>query len=546
MMTEQDALSFFKEIFPLVKIIEYDNKSRLFYDARANMVFVVDNEDVPVVAEYLQHNDKDTLHCRYRDVKDIDGIIERIDSLQNKGVLLQGPAERLISTEPKDVQARIDYYMENILMRKYVLETTQQCNFRCRYCHNTLEPVFRHHTKKQMTFPVAKAAIDFYKELYLKFYRKLPEDKKPLLLKHYVPFIGFYGGEPSLNWKLVEDAVKYYLDLDWSADGISRETLTFSVNTNLYILTDEMMSFIMKYKPMLFISLDGPKEDNDRNRVTIDGKGTFDRVFANINRIKSADPEYFKEKIMLLCVEAEGNDTDAVHELLDSFGCPVDYLGEQPYGCLERDPEGEITWYDEHEDEMIEKKLEKYKKRLAENDADALDEFTSLYFLDSIESDTPYMRQQLSVNLTCPLCVDNIMIDVDGGMHICHKTDGSLPLGNICDGGYDMQKMFEAYRSYGATTNCKECRNCWAMNMCSYCAALRLDGGKWKNPRPSECDLQRRRVEYQLKLFVALYKLDPGFYPKLMERKHNLEHYKSIVDYNEFIKYVEKIEEVRL
>ncbi len=540
MMTEQDALSFFKENFPLVKIIAYDKQSKLFYDARANMVFVVDNEDVPVVAEYLQHHDKDALHCHYREVTDIDGIIERIDSLQNKGVLLQGPAERLISTEPKDVQARIDYYMENILMRKYVLETTQQCNFRCRYCHNTLEPVFRHHTKKQMTFPVAKAAIDFYKELYLKFYRKLPEDKKALLLKHYAPFIGFYGGEPSLNWKLVEDAVNYCLNLDWMADGITREALTFSVNTNLYILTDEMMAFIMKYKPMLFISLDGPKEDNDRNRVTIDGKGTFDRVFANINRIKSADPEYFKEKIMLLCVEAEGNDTDAVHELLDSFGCPVDYLGEQPYGCLERDPEGEITWYDEHEDEMIEKKLEKYKKRLAENDADALDEFTSLYFLDSVESDTPYMRQQLSVNLTCPLCVDNIMVDVDGGMHICHKTDGSLPLGNVCDGGYDMQKMFEAYRSYGATTNCKECRNCWAMNMCSYCAALRLDGGKWKNPRPSECELQRRRVEYQLKLFVALYKLDPDFYPKLMERKHNLEHYKSIVDYNEFIKYVEQ------
>ncbi len=539
-MTKQDALSFFKENYPLVKIIEYDNKRRLFYDARANMVFVVDNEDIPAVAEYLQHHDKDALYRQYREVADIDGIIERIDSLQNKGVLLQGPAEQLISTETKDVQGRIDYYLKNILMRKYVLETTQQCNFRCRYCHNTLEPIFRHHTKKQMTFPVAKAAIEFYKVLYLNFYRKLPDDKKTLLLKHYAPFIGFYGGEPSLNWKLVELAVKYYLDLDWDADGISRDKLSFSINTNLYILTDEMLSFIMKYKPMLFISLDGPKEDNDRNRVTIDGKGTFDRVFANINRIKSADPEYFKEKVMLLCVEVEGNDMDAVHKLLDSFGCPVDYMSEQPYGCLERDPEGEIKWYDEHEDEMIKKKLEKYKKRVAENDKDAMDEFTSLYFLDSVESDTPYMMRQLSVNLTCPLCVDNIMIDVDGGMHICHKTDGSLPLGNVCDGGYDMQKMFEAYSSYGATTNCKECRNCWAMNMCSYCAALRLDGGKWKNPRPSECDLQRRRVEYQLKLFVALYKHDPDFMPKLMARKHDLKHYKSIVDYNEFLKYEEK------
>lgn len=46
----------------------------------------------------------------------------------------------------------------------------------------------------------------------------------------------------------------------------------------------------------------------------------------------------------------------------------------------------------------------------------------------------------------------------------------------------DMQKMFDEYRSYGEATNCKECRSCWAMNVCSYCAALRLDGGKWSNP----------------------------------------------------------------
>lgn len=81
--------------------------------------------------------------------------------MQNKGVLLPGPADQLISTEPQDVKKRIEYNMENILMRKFVLETTQQCNFRCRYCHNTLEPVFRHHSKKQMSFTVAKAAIDF-------------------------------------------------------------------------------------------------------------------------------------------------------------------------------------------------------------------------------------------------------------------------------------------------------------------------------------------------------------------------------------------------
>ena len=74
------------------------------------------------------------------------------------------------------------------------------------------------------------------------------------------------------------------------------------------------------------------------------------------------------------------------------------------------------------------------------------------------------------------------------------------------------------------------------MNVCGYCAALRLDGGKWTNPRHSECDLYRRNKEYVLKLFVAVYKFDPDILSKLMEYKHDLSHYKSVLDYNEFIR----------
>lgn len=534
-MEQKNNLTFFAENYPLVKIVDFDASSKLFYDARANMVFVVNNEDIPVVVEYLRKHDKEDVRHSFPEIKGIDDIVTRIDDLQNKGVLLPGPVEQLISTDEQDVKERIKYNMENIFMRKFVLETTQQCNFRCKYCFNTIETVFRHHTNKQMTLPVAKAAIDFYKDMYLKFYNKLPEDKKALLLEHFAPFIGFYGGETSLNWALVEDAYDYYIHLGWEEYGIAQKNLEFTINSNLYILTDEMLSFILKYRPNLYVSLDGPKEDNDRNRVTIDGKGTFDRVYSNLQRIEKVAPEYYKEKVMVLCVEADGNDAQAVHEFMDSLGCMVNYLKEQPYGCLQKNPEKQILEIEEGERKRIKKTIKRYKKRLAEKDPNALEEFEPLYFLENTMRDTPYHRRSLSLNLTCPLCVDNIMIDTEGGMHICHKTDGSLPLGNVCEGGYDMQKMFDAYRSYGETTNCIECRSCWAMNVCSYCAALRLNGGKWFNPKHVECDLWRRHVEYLLKLFVAVYKLDPGILPKLMERKHDLKHYKSVVDYNEFI-----------
>lgn len=546
MKTVEDALSYFVENYPLLKIVKYDDMSQLFYDARANMMFFVNNEDLPIVADYLQNHDKESILHSNPNKEGINDIIIRIDGLQNKGVLLPGPVDYLISTEHSNVEDHIKYNFENILMRKFVLETTQQCNFRCKYCFNTIETEYRHHTNKQMSLSVAKAAVDFYKDMYLKFYNKLPEDKKKLLLKHFEPSIGFYGGETSLNWDLVEKAYDYFVNLDWDKAGIKREDLRFTINTNLYILTEKMLSFILENKPILFVSLDGPKEDNDRNRVTVDGKGTFDRVYANLLRIKETDPEYFRTQVMVLCVEATGNNKKAVHDFLDSIGCLIEYMQEQPYGLMEKDPDKQISDIEETEQTTIEHIIDKYKKRVLENDPDAVSEFESLYFLDNVERDTPFSFKNMSISLTCPLCVDNIMIDTDGGMHLCHKTDGSLPLGNVCDGGYDMKKMFDAYKSYGETTNCLECRSCWAVNSCGYCAAQRLHGGKWLNPKKIECDLHRRYTEFLLKLFVAVYKLDPDIFSRLMDRKHNLVYYKSIVDYNEFIHRNDEISKTQL
>ena len=117
MTTKQEALYYLKENYPLVRIVDFDTLSKLFYDARAHMLFVVGNEDLPVMVDYLRTQDKEFLNLKYPQSCGIAGIVNRIDDLQNKGVLLPGPVEQLISIEPNDVNKRIEYNMENILMR---------------------------------------------------------------------------------------------------------------------------------------------------------------------------------------------------------------------------------------------------------------------------------------------------------------------------------------------------------------------------------------------------------------------------------------------
>ena len=536
-MKQNESVSYLMEHYPLVKVFEYDEQNYLVFDARPNMMFILSKTDLAILVAYLETDDRQKVKKLFHKDNDMDPVLDMIDTLKQKGVLLKGPLDYVISDDEKEVRDRIEYNLQNIFMRKYILETTQQCNFRCLYCHNTIEPVFRHHTSKKMELPVAKKAVDFYFELYTNFFNRLPDDKKKIMLKHYHPSIGFYGGEPSLNWELVVKAVEYYKSLPWEEHGIPIESLNFTVNTNLYHLTDDMISFLIKHNPYLYISLDGPKSENDKNRLTVDGKGTFDRVYANIMRIKQASPDYFKDRVMLLCVEAEGNDIERVHDFIDKMGCLVDYLPVSPYGCIVKDPDKEIAAIEETEDEWIKNKLSAYNKKVSNGDKDALSEFTSLYFMEHVMTNTPFKQRKLNLSLTCPMCIDNIMIGTEGEIHICHKTDGSLPLGNVVTGGYDMEKMYEANRSYAELTNCQECRSCWAVNNCNYCAAMRLDGGRWKNPAKRECDVLRRNAESIFKLFIAVYKQDPQIISDLFLYKNDMNNYTSILDYNEFIHY---------
>ena len=67
--------------------------------------------------------------------------------------------------------------------------------------------------------------------------------------------------------------------------------LTFNITTNGTMLNDEMIYFFQDHDVSLMISLDGPKEINDKNRVFANGKGTFDTVAKQISRIREIAPQ---------------------------------------------------------------------------------------------------------------------------------------------------------------------------------------------------------------------------------------------------------------
>lgn len=508
--------------FPLIKIFDYDLENKLIYDARRNIIFLYPIDEMSHLEKYFLSGEIDN------------SIRKVIKVLNDRDIFLPGAMDFLDSTEDKKIKEKLSYFKKNILMRKFVIEITEKCNFRCRYCFNSQTDNARHHSSKQMSLDTAKKSIDYYMKTYIDFYKRLDDKHKQILLKYFNPTIGFYGGEPTMNIDVVIDATKYLYSLDWENYGISKSNINVTLNTNLSHISNKFLSFIINYNIMLFASLDGPREYNDLNRIDINGNGTFNVSYTNLMKIKETNSEYFKNKVNIMAVQTDNCNREINKKFLETLGCNIQYLEQSPYGCFVSEPLKKTYDLDLKMKKIIEKKIKFIEQYKNINFDKCIQQLECLYFLDDILTELPTNQDIPNTFLSCPMGIDNIMIGVNGDMHICHKTDGSMPFGNVYT-GIDDKKFTKLYMNYIETTNNNECRSCWAFHFCPFCAASRMKNGKFHNPTKDECDYIRKEIEFNFIFFIEVNKRDPEIIEKVLEYKRDLEHYKSIVDFNKFI-----------
>ena len=130
---------------------------------------------------------------------------------------------------------------------------THDCTLRCPYCYAGEK------RRKAMPWEVAKAAIDRTVAWQLEHY---PE-------KDYV--LGFFGGEPLLEWDLLQRADAY------AADAARAAGLRFgrTVTTNLTLLDRGKADWLRARRYKLGLSIDGSPAMHDANRRFPDGRGSY-------------------------------------------------------------------------------------------------------------------------------------------------------------------------------------------------------------------------------------------------------------------------------
>jgi len=149
------------------------------------------------------------------------------------------------------------------------LFVAQACNMACVYCYGQGG---EYASKGMMTPDVAFRAVDWLMDN--------SGDSESVN-------IGFFGGEPMMNFSLIKKVVRY---AKWQAEKHGKK-VTFGMTTNASLLTDSRIAFLKEEDITPMVSFDGSADLQNRQRPFNNGKGSHGKVFANIRKLQKTFPQ---------------------------------------------------------------------------------------------------------------------------------------------------------------------------------------------------------------------------------------------------------------
>ncbi len=408
--------------FPVAKIFIYKGEYYL-YDTYTNHILKVSKE------HYAELKELQTVGCSEYLTNGKNGRFkDDIKLLMDKGMLRYNFIDKIEHPLIPYVSLLADKCLTEI-----IFQVTQNCNFNCRYCTFAVDNGFEHvHNENNMTWETAQKALDY-------FYMHS--------CNSYDVAIYFYGGEPLLNFGLIEKIVDYAETL------FETKAVSFNMTTNASVMNESMIHFFIKHKFRIAISFDGNKEIQDKHRkFGITGKGTYDTVFENIKRIKEINKNYFEEAISFMPVVFDDENYSEVQDFFASVGIKkVNPLNVNLRGIDYR----EKMTFDKG------KMVTDEKNNLA-----GINEPTERY--GECYSDKKQICGSWHHSGPCVAGVNRLFADCRGVFFPCEKACEfkELSIGNISTG--INEEKIEEFLNIGKLTE-NECKSCWAMRFCNLC-----------------------------------------------------------------------------
>ncbi len=405
------------------------------YDTNRNEVLRISEKQYDAIEHYLKG--KDTFE---------DQII--IEQFQKNGYLSNKHVNKIEHSE-NDL---LPFYLQGS-MEAIVLQVTQQCNFRCEYCVYSGNYFDRIHSSKRMSKDIAFKAIDFL----------FTHSKNNERIS-----IGFYGGEPLLEFKLVEDCMKYA-----KGRGEGKE-VEFLITTNGYLLNDKVVQFLSQYNVLITVSLDGPQFIHDGHRkLAKNGEGTYAKIIENLKNIRNNYPELYDNIIFNAVVDTKND-----YYELDKFFTQNELVKDSttiisPISTVNRKEklqQGKEYFLDqEYERFKLMFQLINGKRELSK----MIDNFyVNIFNFSDLMQESDRLPDKFQHNGPCIVGSKKLFISTDGLFFPCEKcceSSESMNIGDI-NSGFQLEKI-RMLLNLGQLTK-EKCKNCWAIRLCSICPGL--------------------------------------------------------------------------
>jgi uncharacterized protein len=348
----------------------------------------------------------------------------------------------------------------------YTLHLTDACNLSCRYCYVRQSAHF-------MTTETARATVD----LASKSGRRCG--------------IIFFGGEPLLCRDLIYSTVAYAESVQARSDV----KFHYKITTNGLLLDDEFLEFSLKHDVFIALSHDGVKAANDRNRVTKNGEGSYDKLEAAARKLLRSRP-YAPVLTTVSCNTVQYYAESVKH--LFSLGfryliCSIDYAG---------------AW-----DEKSLAELKRQYKKLAAFYKDLTLKEEKFYLSPFEVKISSHIRGDDYCAERCELGKKQISVAPDGRLYPCVQFvgDDEYAIGDVRS-GIDQAKRL---RLYELNENEKEsCADCAVKGRCNqHCACLNKQStGDFRRVSPVLCAHERILLPIADALAEDLYKRRSGLF----------------------------------
>ncbi len=333
-------------------------------------------------------------------------------------------------------------------------EVTESCNLACKYCgYGELYNDHALRGKNFMKFDLVKVFVNYF-------------------LKESVPRpklnISFYGGEPLLNFPLIEKIVALLTN-----HTKKPERLTFSMTTNGTLLSRHI-DFFIKHNFRISISLDGNSENNEYRIFGNGGVNSFDEVYSNVCMVKNKYPEYFHNNISFFSVLHSKNSVSSIANFFEhEFGKSSRIANLSTVDVNEGKVADFNRMYRNYFESIEDSGCEMVVKAKASNNLNMLSSFirdnSGLVYHKYLDLLYEYKESKLPT-ATCLPFTKKIFITADGNILPCERIGLQHSFGKVTEQGVDIDfsKIAKTFNDYYSKVRaqCIKCAKVYSCNRC--------------------------------------------------------------------------------